>query len=51
MLMNGGRPPRPLGGERLGLSDPLWKMAECCWQQSPEERLKASEVVDLLREM
>lgn len=51
MVMSGERPSRPQEAERLGLSDPLWKMAECCWQKSPKERLKASEVVDLLREM
>ena len=26
-------------------------MRGCCWQLSPKERLKAPEVVDLLREM
>ena len=51
MVMSGQRPPRPQGVEKLGLSDALWKMTEYCWQHSPKDRLKASEVVDLLREM
>ena len=49
--MNGERPPRPRGAEVLGLSDALWRMTESCWQGEPKDRLKSSEVVDLLREM
>ena len=49
--MNGDRPPRPYEACELGLTDPVWKMTESCWQQPPEDRLRAFEVVDLLREM
>ena len=49
--MNGDRPPRPYVARELGLTDSVWKMTECCWLQVPKDRLEASEVVDLLREM
>ena len=49
--MSGQRPPRPYAAEQLGLSDALWKITESCWQHDPSDRLRASEVVDLLREM
>ena len=49
--MNGDRPPRPDEARELGLTDPVWKMTESCWLQRPQDRLNASEVVDLLREM
>jgi len=49
--MNGERPSRPQGVEKLGLTDALWKMTEYCWKHPPKDRLKSSEVVDLLREM
>ena len=51
MVMSGQRPPRPRGVEKLGLSDILWRMKECCWPPSPKECSKASEVVDLLQEI
>lgn len=50
-LMNGDRPPRPYEAREFGLTDPVWRMTECCWVQPPKDRLKASDVVDLLREM
>ena len=32
------RPPRPAGGEALGLVPALWKLTEECWSQNPERR-------------
>jgi len=49
--MNGERPPRPYEARELGLTDPVWRMTESCWFEPPKDRLKVSEVVDLLREM
>ena len=50
-IMNGQLPSRPYEARELGLTDSVWNMTESCWLQHPNDRLKASEMVDLLREM
>ena len=38
MISRGERPPRPPGGEGIGLGPTVWKLTEECWDQSPEKR-------------
>lgn len=38
MMSRGERPPKPVGGETLGLTPALWRLTEECWSQNPERR-------------
>jgi len=38
IIAKGERPPKPPGGEALGLGPALWKLTEECWNQNPEKR-------------
>lgn len=49
-IIGGGRPARPQGAQKLGLTDPVWEMTLRCWQQDPAHRPTVTEVVRLLHE-
>lgn len=38
MMSRGERPPKPAGGEAIGLAPALWKLTEECWHQNPDKR-------------
>ena len=38
LISKGKRPPKPAGGEALGLVPALWRLTEECWRQNPERR-------------
>lgn len=45
-VLSGKRPERPA---HSSLTDELWDLTECCWDQEPQRRPKISEVVRRLR--
>ena len=50
MIIDGKRPARPRGAEKLGLTDSVWDMTVRCWRQDPAHRPTMAKVVRLLRE-
>lgn len=46
-ITQGRRPPRP---EHPLVTGPLWKLMQRCWDQEPNLRPKATEVLQELRE-
>lgn len=45
MVSKGERPPRPPGGERLGLGTAVWRLTEECWNQTPDRRPDVTSVL------
>jgi hypothetical protein len=50
-VIHGERPACPPAQEcgRTGLTDEIWSLIESCWDQQPDRRPKASDVVERLR--
>jgi hypothetical protein len=53
LVIRGQRPAHPSAEEcgRTGLKDDVWKLIESCWDQQPDRRPIASEIVERLRSM
>lgn len=48
LVAQGSRPSRP-DAKVIGLSDPVWRLAEDCWAQKRKERPSISEVLTRLK--
>ena len=48
--MEGVRPLKPEGAERLGFSDQLWRTVELCWLEDRDARPGAGDVVSRLND-
>ncbi|EIN13116.1 kinase-like protein [Punctularia strigosozonata HHB-11173 SS5] len=48
-VSRGDRPPRPLFGLSLGLSDPIWALMERCWQHQSALRPGVEEIVPIVQ--
>ena len=44
-IVNGKRPARPQGTEKLGLTAEMWKFIEKCWTANPKRRPTIDEMV------
>ena len=51
LISKGERPPKPLGGEELGLRPEVWKLAEDCWNQDHTKRPDVITVFQRFREI
>ena len=49
-IVDGERPVRPWGAQKLGLTDSMWDTAVRCWCKDPAQRPAMTEVLELLRE-
>jgi serine/threonine protein kinase len=47
-VVEGKRPERPLGAERVWFEDDLWAMLEQCWSEKPKERPTPGTVLEYL---
>jgi len=48
-ISRGERPPKPPGGEGIGLRPTVWKLTEECWDQSPGKRPDVTSVLRRLQ--
>jgi len=51
MIAAGLRPERPSNGPSQGMINELWEQIMACWNQDPNKRPTASEVLGALREV
>lgn len=49
-IMSGVRPKRPIQANSLGLSDPIWDLAQTCWHADRTKRPSASFALNRLRQ-
>ena len=45
-VVNGNRPDKPVNAEEIGISDPLWKLVQMCWDGDRLRRPRMQEVVE-----
>ena len=45
-ISTGSRPPKPEDAETIGISEPLWKLIQKCWEGDKARRPQIQEVVD-----
>ena len=50
VTLRGKRPIRPSQGEGREISDDLWMIIEMSWENVPERRPNATDVLDLMKE-
>lgn len=51
LVARGGRPPKPVSAETLGLSSAVWELTKRCWHKNPAKRPNSSEVLAYLEGM
>jgi hypothetical protein len=49
-ILGGGRPEKPVNASAIGFSDPVWDLAQRCWDGDMNIRPKVAEVVKRLGE-
>ena len=50
-VANGGRPPKPVSAEALGLNAKVWELTKMCWHKNPKKRPDTSELLLQLESM
>ena len=49
-IIDGKRPEKPEGAERLGFNDELWAIVERCWKANRDERPTVEEILSSLND-